>query len=146
VSSSEELLDKLTIKTLVKLIQNPTWETIKAVGYCDEAYRGHLFDEKAFWDKIERAENKISNIGSNQDDTRKKVKKYFDGGKLMEWFPILKNDKSKFKDIVAALDEYVLETLNGGEEPNEEEMKEIAGGILGNSRFNEAYKSLLDTF
>jgi tRNA nucleotidyltransferase (CCA-adding enzyme) len=139
-------LDKLTIKTLVKLIQNPAWETIKAVGYCDEASRGHLFDEKSFWDKIERAENKVSNIGSNQDDTRKKVKKYFDGGKLMEWFPILKNDKSKFKDIVAALDEYVLETLNSGNEPNEEEMKEITGGILGNNRFNEAYKNLLDTF
>jgi len=139
-------LDKLNIKTLTKLIQDPAWEIIKAVGYCDEASRGSLFDEEEFSAKVKRAEEKVSNIGSNQEDTRKKIKQYFDGGKLMEWFPILKNDKTKFKDIVKELEEYVLETLNSGDEPDQDKMKEIGNGILGNSRFNESYKKLLKTF
>lgn len=139
-------LDKLAIKTLTRLIQSPAWETIKAVGYCDEASRGHLFNEQEFWAKIQRAEEKVGQLGANQDDTRKKVKQYFDGQRLMEWFPILKRDKSKFKDIVAALDEYVLETLNVGNEPDQEEMKEIAGGILGTGRFNESFKRMINLY
>lgn len=131
-------LDKLNIKTLTRLIQNPAWETIKAVGYCDEASRGSgLFNEQEFWDKIKRAEEKVSKIGGSEDETRKRLKQYFSGNKLMEWFPILVKDKSKFKDITSALQEYTLEELNAGREPNEEEMKTIAGGILKNNQFNE---------
>ena len=133
-------LDKLNIKTLTKLIQNPAWETIKAVGYCDEASRGtELFNRQEFEAKIQRAEEKVSNIGGSEDETRKRIKQYFSGNKLMEWFPILKTDKSKFKDITAALQEYVLEKLNNSEEPKEEEMKVIASGILKNDQFNEWY-------
>jgi tRNA nucleotidyltransferase/poly(A) polymerase len=137
-------LDKLNIKTLARLIQNPAWEIIKAVGYCDEASRGdQLFNKQEFEEKIKRAEEKVSNIGANQDDTRKRLKQYFDGKKLMEWFPVLKNDKTKFKDIVEALNEYVLETLNKGDTPNDDEMREIAGDILGTGRFNESFKRYL---
>jgi tRNA nucleotidyltransferase (CCA-adding enzyme) len=131
-------LDKLSIKTLTKLIQNPAWETIKAVGYCDEASRGPShFNKQEFEAKIQRAEEKVSKIGGSEDETRKRLKQYFSGDKLMQWFPILVKDKSKFKDITAALQEYVLEKLNSGEEPNDEEMKVIAGGILKNDQFNE---------
>jgi hypothetical protein len=49
-------------------------------------------------------------------------------------------DKSKFKDITSALQEYTLEELNAGREPNEEEMKTIAAGILKNNQFNEWVK------
>jgi len=131
-------LDKLNIKTLTKLIQNPSWETIKAVGYCDEASRGSgLFNKQEFLEKIKRAEEKVSNIGGSEDETRKRLKQYFSGEKLMQLFPILVKDKSKFKDITAALQEYVLEELNAGREPNEEEMKTIASGILKGNQFNE---------
>lgn len=133
-------LDKLNIKTLTRLIQNPAWETIKAVGYCDEASRGSgLFNEQEFWDKVKRAEEKVSKIGGSEDETRKRLKQYFSGNKLMEWFPVLVNDKSKFKDITSALQEYTLEELNAGREPKEEEMKTIAAGILKNNQFNEWY-------
>jgi tRNA nucleotidyltransferase/poly(A) polymerase len=133
-------LDKLNIKTLTRLIQNPAWETIKAVGYCDEASRGSgLFDEKEFWDKVKRAEEKVSNIGGSEDETRKRLKQYFSGNKLMEWFPVLIKDKSKFKDITAALQEYTLEELNAGREPDDSEMKTIVAGILKKNQFNEWY-------
>lgn len=133
-------LDKLNIKTLTRLIQNPAWETIKAVGYCDEASRGSgLFDEKEFWDKVKRAEEKVSNIGGSEDETRKRLKQYFSGNKLMEWFPVLIKDKSKFKDITAALQEYTLEELNAGREPDDTEMKTIVAGILKKNQFNEWY-------
>jgi len=133
-------LDKLNIKTLTRLIQNPAWETIKAVGYCDEASRGSgLFNEKEFWDKVKRAEEKVSNIGGSEDETRKRLKQYFSGNKLMEWFPVLIKDKSKFKDITAALQEYTLEELNAGREPDDSEMKTIVAGILKKNQFNEWY-------
>jgi poly(A) polymerase/tRNA nucleotidyltransferase (CCA-adding enzyme) len=131
-------IDKLNIKTLTKLIQNPAWETIKAVGYCDEASRGTgLFNEKEFWDKIKRAEEKVANIGGSEDETRKRLKQYFSGDKLMKWFPILVKDKSKFREITSALQEYTLEELNVGREPNEAEMKTIVSGILKGNQFNE---------
>jgi len=131
-------LDKLNIKTLTKLIQSPSWEIIKAVGYCDEASRGSgLFNKREFEEKIQRAEAKVSKIGGSEDETRKKLKQYISGNKLMEWFPILVQDKTKFKDIMAALQEYILERLDKGEEPDEMEMKTIAGGILKDNQFNE---------
>lgn len=134
-------LDKLNIKTLTKLIQNPSWETIKAVGYCDEASRGSgLFNKQEFWEKIKRAEEKVSKIGGSEDETRKRIKNYISGSKLMEWFPILVKDKSKFKDITSALQEYVLEKLNNDEEPDEGEMQVIASGILKGNQFNEWVK------
>jgi poly(A) polymerase/tRNA nucleotidyltransferase (CCA-adding enzyme) len=133
-------MDKLNIKTLTKLIQNPAWETIKAVGYCDEASRGSgLFNKQEFWDKIKRAEEKVANIGGSEDETRKRLKQYFSGDKLMKWFPILIKDKSKFREITSALQEYTLEELNAGREPNEAEMKTIVSGILKNNQFNEWY-------
>lgn len=134
-------LDKLNIKTLTKLIQSPSWEVIKAVGYCDSASRGPgLFDKREFDEKIKRAEEKVSNIGSSEDETRKRVKQYISGNKLMEWFPILLNDKSKFRDIMSALQEYILEELNSGKEPSDEEMKAIAAGILKGNQFNEWFQ------
>jgi tRNA nucleotidyltransferase/poly(A) polymerase len=136
-------LDKLSIETLTKLIHNPAWEVIKAVGYCDEASRGSgMFNEQEFNAKIERAEAKVSKIGGNQEDARKNLKKYVDGQKLMSWYPILQTDKTHFKEVMAAIQEYILETLNAGEEPSEEEIKAIAGGILKNDTFNEWVKML----
>lgn len=64
----------------------------------------------------------------------------------MTWFPILVKDKSKFKDITAALNEYILETLNAGEEPDEMAMKTIASGILKGSQFNEWFTVLQSQF
>lgn len=140
-------LDKLNIKTLTGLIQNPAWETIKAVGYCDEASRGSgLFNAQEFQEKIIRAEQKVMNIGGSGDETRKRIKQYISGDKLMAWFPILVKDKSKFKDITAALNEYILETLNAGEEPDEMAMKTIAAGILKGSQFNEWFTVLHSQF
>jgi hypothetical protein len=57
----------------------------------------------------------------------------------MEWFPVLIKDKSKFKDITAALQEYTLEELNAGREPDDTEMKTIVAGILKKNQFNEWY-------
>jgi tRNA nucleotidyltransferase/poly(A) polymerase len=136
-------LDKLNIKTLTKLVQDPAWDVIKAVGYCDEASRGAgLFNEQEFNDKIARAEAKVSNIGGNQDETRLRIKQYIDGQKLMTWFPILQHDKSHFKDIMQAIQDYILETLNDGGEPDQEEIKAIGAGILKDDTFNEWFKHL----
>jgi len=134
-------LDELTIKKLTKLVQDPAWEVVKAVGYADEASRGApLFDGEEFVRRIQEAEQKVANIGGSKDDTRKRLKGYFDGNTLMEWFPVLKQDKSKFRDITQALEEYVLEQLNKNQEPDEEEMKAIVSGILKDDQFNEMYK------
>jgi hypothetical protein len=57
----------------------------------------------------------------------------------MEWFPVLIKDKSKFKDITSALQEYTLEELNAGREPDDTEMRTIVAGILKKNQFNEWY-------
>jgi poly(A) polymerase len=136
-------LDKLNIKTLTALINDPAWEVVKAVGYCDEASRGPAhFNADEFNAKIARAEEKVQRIGGTRDETRLKLKQYFDGAKLMTWFPVLQKDKTHFRSITDALNEYVLETLNAGEDPDEQRMKEIAGLILSGP-FQEAYSQML---
>jgi len=138
-------LDDLTMKTLVKLIQNPAWEVVKAVGYCDEASRGSgHFDAKAFEEKIQRAEERVAKVGGNDPNAgREVIKKYVDGNKLMQWFPALKTDKSKFKDIMSGMQEYIMNSLEQGTEPNEEELKNIGNGILSESRFDILYRRIL---
>lgn len=137
-------LNNLNIKTLTKLIQNPSWEIIKAVGYCDEASRGpSLFNSQEFEEKVRNAESKVSKIGTNQDETRKRIKQYVSGDKLMQWFPILIKDKSKFKDIMQALQDHILEQLDKGLEPQEENIRRIANDILNGNIFNECYKNIL---
>jgi tRNA nucleotidyltransferase/poly(A) polymerase len=120
-------LDKLNPKTISKLVLDPAWEVIKAVGYCDEASRGSgLFDEKAFWEKIERAESKVHKLGGNEDELRKRIKQYIDGNKLMQWFPDLQKDRTLIKNIMPKIQEYIINALDAGEEPNDDDMKAIA--------------------
>lgn len=119
-------LDKLNPKTLSKLILSPSWETIKAVGYCDEASRGVLFDEDEFWAKIQRAESKVQNLGGNEDELRKRLKQYVDGNKLMTWFPQLRKQPALMKEIMPKIHEYIIDTLDAGQEPEEEKIKTIA--------------------
>lgn len=124
-------LGQLNASTLSKLILDPSWEVVKAVGFCDEASRGSShFKEDEFWQKIEQAEAKVQNLGANSDDLRKKIKGYVDGNKLMEWFPILVKDKSKMKGLMAHLQEYVIETLDKGVEPSEQEIHQLASTFL----------------
>ncbi len=78
LDSFKNKLDELNIKTLTKLILNPSWEVIKSVGFCDEASRGSShFNKQKFEEKILRAEAKVKNIGGTSSDAmRKTVKKY----------------------------------------------------------------------
>jgi len=124
-------LDKLKIKTLSKLILSPEWEVCKAVGYCDEASRGPgLFDEKIFWKKINDAEETVFKLGKSADDLRLKIKKYVDGNKLMEWFPEIKKNPKLLKPILDELNEYIINLLNRGKEPQEKHIRGIAKKYL----------------
>ena len=124
-------LDELNPKTLSKLILDPSWEVVKAVGYCDEASRGPgLFNKDEFWSKIERAESKVQNLGGNEDELRKRLKQYIDGNKVMQWFPQLQKDRTKIKEVLPAMHEYILNKLDKGEEPTEEELFQIGSDIL----------------
>ena len=127
-------LEQLNIKTLRRLILDPSWGTVKATAYCDEASRGPaLFNANNFWLKIQNAENQIHNIGRDQDEVRLKVKKYVDGNKLMEWFPVIKSNPMVLKDILAELQDYILTELDAGREPDEETIKYITRNHLGTS-------------
>ncbi len=117
-------LDNLNIKTLSKLILDPSWEVVKAVGHCDEGSRGApLFNNDDFWNKIERAEMKVKNIGGNRDELRLKLKKYIDGNKLMSWFPSLLRNKSSIKDVLQFAQDYIIDELDRGNSPSESLIK-----------------------
>ena len=138
-------LDKLNPKTLSKLILSPSWETIKAVGYCDEASRGALFNEEEFHAKIQRAEAKVQNLGGNEDELRKRLKQYVDGNKLMSWFPQLRKQPALMKEIMPKIHEYIIDTLDVGQEPEEEKIKAIASdNIPIGERFNRLFYSILN--
>lgn len=117
-------LNALNIKTLSKIILNPSWETVKSVGYCDEASRGApLFNAEQFNMKIEEAEGKVKSLGSNADDLRLKIKQYLDGNRVMQWFPSLKINRLQIKDVLQAGQDFILDQLNVGKQPSEEEIK-----------------------
>jgi tRNA nucleotidyltransferase/poly(A) polymerase len=117
-------LNALNIKTLSKLILDPSWETVKSVGYCDEASRGTpLFDADQFNTKIEEAEGKVQSLGSNADDLRIKIKQYLDGNRVMQWFPSLMQNKSQMKYVLQGGQDFILNQLNAGMQPTEEEIK-----------------------
>lgn len=124
-------LDKLNIKNLSRLILSPEWEICKAVGYCDEASRGSgLFDEKSFWEKIQRAEEKVFKLGKSAEDLRHKIKKYVDGNRLMSWYPEIKNNPKILKPILDELQEFIINLLDKGKEPTEQEIRKIVGKHL----------------
>jgi hypothetical protein len=127
-------LDSLGIKVLTDLITSPTWETVKAVGYCDEASRGApLFNKKEFEEKIKRAEDKVHKlVGGNlkKEEMRAVIKKYVDGNKLLGWFPEIKKDIKNMKYVLSHLEEYILKSLEKDHEPLEEELKKEAESFL----------------
>jgi tRNA nucleotidyltransferase (CCA-adding enzyme) len=128
-------LDNLNIKTLSKLILDPSWNIVKSVAYCDEASRGiGLFNKKEFDEKIKRAEEKVSNLGGDSEDLRKKIKQYIDGGKLMRWYPEL-YQKPKFGIILKKAQDHVLELLNSNEEPNDDGIKKYIDSVYNESTF-----------
>jgi tRNA nucleotidyltransferase/poly(A) polymerase len=127
-------LDSLGIKVLTDLITSPNWETVKAVGYCDEASRGApLFNKKEFEEKIKRAEDKVHKlVGGNlkKEEMRAVIKKYVDGNKLLGWFPEIKNNLKNMKYVLSHLEEYILKSLEKDHEPLEEELKKEAESFL----------------
>ena len=124
-------LDKLNPKTLSKLILDPSWETIKAVGYCDEASRGPgLFNQDEFWNKIKAAESKVQKLGPDKDALRLRIKEYVDGNKLIKWFPEIQSNKMLLKTLLPHLQEVIINMLDSDEEPTDQDVYNIAKEFL----------------
>lgn len=114
-------LDTLNIKTLRKLIHDPSWETVKAVAYCDEASRGPgLFNKQEFLEKIERAEAKLNTVPGGAEELKKQVSAIINGNKLMQWFPQFQSDKTQIGKYLPKLQDWVAEMLLSNREVNEQ--------------------------
>jgi tRNA nucleotidyltransferase (CCA-adding enzyme) len=136
-------IDNLNIKTLSRLILDPSWNIVKSVAYCDEASRGiSHFDKKEFEEKIKRAEEKVSNLGGDSEDLRRKIKQYIDGGKIMKWYPET-HQKPKFGILLKKAQDYVLELLNSNEEPNDEMLKKYTDSVYNESFIHFTFKDFL---
>lgn len=122
-------LDNLNIKTLRKLIHDPSWEMVKSVAYCDEASRGALFDAEEFNNKIERAENKVNSLGSG-DELKRQISQYVDGNKLMQWFPNLQQDRKQIGIVLPKLQDWVAELLLQGKGVNEQQVYKKAKQMI----------------
>lgn len=124
-------LSDLSTKTLVKLVRNPGWNVLKAVGFADEHCRFlNGYDRGPFDAKILAAEEKVARIAANKDDLRLKVKAFVDGNKVQEWFPQVKRDITVLKPILSQCADFILEQLDQGRTPTEEEIKNLIHEIL----------------
>jgi len=116
-------LDTLNIKTLRRLIHDPSWETVKAVAYCDEASRGPgLFNKQEFMDKIERAEAKLNTVPGGADALKKQIAQYVNGNKMMQWFPQFQKDQKQIGLYLPKLQDWVAEMLINGREISEQDV------------------------
>jgi len=114
-------LDKLNIKTLRKLIHDPSWEMIKEVGYADEASRGPThFNAQEFDAKIQRAEGKLGTIQGGADELKKQIAAVVDGNKMIQWFPQFQTDRKQIGLYLPKLQDWVAELLLTGKEVNEQ--------------------------
>jgi tRNA nucleotidyltransferase (CCA-adding enzyme) len=113
-------IDNLNLKTLRKLIHDPSWETIKAVSYCDEASRGSgLFNPDEFWVKIERAEGKLNTIPGGADALKKQVSTIVDGNKMLAWFSQFQKDRKQLGIYLPKLQDWVADMLLSGKPVDE---------------------------
>jgi poly(A) polymerase/tRNA nucleotidyltransferase (CCA-adding enzyme) len=116
-------LDTLNIKTLRKIIHDPSWMTVKAVAYCDEASRGPgLFNKQEFLEKIERAEAKLNAIPGGADELKKQIAQYVNGNKMMQWFPQFQTNQKQIGVYLPKLQDWVAEMLLGGREISEQDV------------------------
>lgn len=122
-------LTELNIKTLAKLVNDPCWNLLKSVAFCDEASRTGKFNKKEFLNKISKAENQIKQLG-DADTLRLKIKNIIDGSKLLEWFPELKSNPKNIGKILPILQDHALTRLNNGITPTDEELFELAQSLL----------------
>lgn len=124
-------LNVLSTKTLVKLVHNPGWALLKEVGFADEHCRFLTgFDRSPFDNKIFIAEAKVARIAANKDDLRLKVKAFVDGNKVQEWFPRVKSDITVLKPVLAQCADFILEQLDQGVTPSEDDIKQLIHEIL----------------
>lgn len=124
-------IDKLSIKVLTKLINDPSWEVLKSVAYCDAAARVGLFNENDFNKKIEEAEEKVKKLG-NAEELKKRISQHINGNILMQWFPEFNDPKNKkmFGIVLPKIQDYVLNALNLGIELNPDIIKNKVKQIL----------------
>jgi hypothetical protein len=125
-------IESLNIKTLTKLINDPSWEVLKAVSYCDEASRGApLFNELKFNERIKNAEEKVAVLG-NAQELKKKIAAYIDGHKLLLWFPELQANPKLIGKVLPTLQDHVLQQMNANVTVTDIELFNMAQKLLAN--------------
>lgn len=123
-------LDKLNIKSLTKIINNPGWEVLKSVSYCDEASRGApLFNEQKFNERIKNAEEKVATLG-NAEQIKKKISERINGTKLMSWFPELQTNPKLIGKVLPSLQDHVLQQMNANVEVSDVELYNMAEKLI----------------
>jgi tRNA nucleotidyltransferase (CCA-adding enzyme) len=128
-------LDNLNVKTLRRLIHDPSWEVVKAVSYCDEASRGPgLFNKQEFNDKIERAEAKLNSVPGGPEALKKQISSIVDGNKFMTWFPQFQQDRKSIGLYLPKLQDWIAEMIITGKEVTEELAYRKAKQMVPHSR------------
>ena len=123
-------LSELNTKTLRRLIHDPSWEIVKAVGYCDEASKGPShFNSAKFEEKIQHAESRLS-VGGSATELKSKISSLIDGNKLMEWFPHLLTNRKQIGEIMPKLQDWVADVILSGKVPTPEMIYKRAKQIV----------------
>jgi tRNA nucleotidyltransferase/poly(A) polymerase len=127
-------LDKLNLKTLRKLIHDPSWNVVKSVAFCDEASRGpSMFNPQEFKERIERAEAKLNTVPGGADELKKQVSAIINGNKLMEMFPKFNQDRKQLGIYLPKLQDWVADMLLSGKTVTENDVFRKAKQIIDRS-------------
>lgn len=122
-------IKSLKSSKVAKLVLSPFWNIIKDVGFADELCRG--FETPEWFDaKMKVAEDRVAKIAESDDSLRLTVKKYVDGHKVQEWFPITKENPKLLKPILAETAEYIIEQLENDEKISDFEIKHFIDSYI----------------
>lgn len=117
-------LSKLKFTTLAKLVLNPHWKVLVDVAFADEASRGvFLFNEEEFKGKIADAENRVHNVAEDSDKLRVKLRDFVDGNRVMEWFPLVSENKTLLGKIMPEVKDWITSSISEGVHPTEDQIK-----------------------
>lgn len=126
-------INDLSAKTLTRLVLNPGWDMLKEVGYADHFSRiedASVHERVEFGMNLERVEKRVKTIAESRDHLRLTVKRFIDGNKVMDWFPITHEQPKLLGPILAAVTEFIIEELDAGNEPSQDELRNFAERVL----------------
>jgi tRNA nucleotidyltransferase/poly(A) polymerase len=111
-------LNQMTKKKIVKIVNDPNWEVLKATTFADEMSRGNVTQDAidAFDDRMKRAEDMAAEVSAGGGDAgiKNRLKEKIDGNKIMKWTGLRRGREMGM--ILKATQEWLYDNLEASED------------------------------